>query len=277
MRNVIEEFLIGLGVTVDEASIKKAGDKLDKLVPKTATQGLEKLDKKLGEIGKTITDATSKIPGLNKVLDGSGKTIKIIGATSEKAGEAIGGVAAEITAMAAVSELSLPAVGVALAAITAAAAAVTAGLTAAVAAIKEGGKALGNITTSVDRMALSLHTTTQNARSLQTVMDAMGIKSLDELKYVNLNPQQRQQFLDLRKTASENAPDARTKAGLDQLRKIGFMFQKFSVRFDGFVLKVVGAVGEILDTPLFQKIPALLDVFLDVLEIIAAAVLQMEH
>lgn len=127
------------------------------------------------------------------------------------------------------------------------------------AAVGVAGNKLGNITTGVDKFALSLYTTQKNARSLQQTMDAMGIKSLDDLKYINLMPEQRQQFMELRQLSEQLAPDDETRKGLDELRKLGFQFQKMQIELASIGLKALGTIGRLMETPLFKKIPDLFE------------------
>lgn len=153
--------------------------------------------------------------------------------------------------------------------ITSGAAAAVGAMVGLTAAIGPAGRALGNITMGVDKLALNLHTTTKNARSLQTVMQAMGIESLEDLKYINLIPEQRRQFMELRKVAAENAPSMQAREGLDELKKLGFEFQKFEVKLTGLGNEFLGGLGQALKEPLFKKVPKLLEVLLDLIKIIA--------
>lgn len=132
-------------------------------------------------------------------------------------------------------------------------------------AVQQAGDKLGNITTGVDKFALSLYTTTKNARGLQTVMDAMGIKSLDDLKYINLMPEQRKQFMELRQLSDQLAPDQQTKEGLDDLRKLGFQFQKIQIELASVGLKFLGTIGRLMETPLFRRIPIAVDLIVNIL------------
>jgi hypothetical protein len=147
---------------------------------------------------------------------------------------------------------SFTTIGLGVASVTAVVAGLSLGITKA-------GEALGNITTGVDKFALSLYTTTQNARSLQTVMDTMGIKSLEDLKYINLMPEQRKQFMELRQLSQELAPDDETKQGLAELRKLGFQFQRMQIEMASIGLKFLGTIGRLMATPLFKVIPPALE------------------
>lgn len=159
--------------------------------------------------------------------------------------------------------------------ITSGAAAAVGAMVGLTAAIGPAGRALGNITMGVDKLALNLHTTTKNARSLQTVMQAMGIDSLEDLKYINLIPEQRRQFMELRKVAAENAPSMQAKSGLDELKKLGFEFQKFEVKLTSLGTEFLGQLGIITKEPLFKKVPQLLEVLLDLIKLIANTVLMI--
>lgn len=146
------------------------------------------------------------------------------------------------------------------------------GLAAFTAGVSGMGRGLGNITMGVDKFALSLYTTQRNARNLQSVMSAMGIDSLDDLKYINLIPEQRQQFMQLRSLASELAPDDDTKKGLAELRKLGFEFQKFQIEMSYIGLKLLGDFGNLMRTPLFKTLPKLIQVGIDLLAFVATEI-----
>lgn len=174
----------------------------------------------------------------------------------------------------AVKELALPFKGLrdSLTLLSAAFAAATGALAAFALKIGSIGRTLGNITMEVDRFALSLYTTTRNARNLKTVMDAMGIDSLEDLKYINLIPEQRKQFLELRQLASQLAPDQETQKGLNELKKIGFQFQKMQVEMQYIGLKLLGTFGNLMASPLFRKIPGVIQVIMDILAYLANVV-----
>jgi len=142
---------------------------------------------------------------------------------------------------------------------------VTAALTGVAAAAVTAGNKLGNITTGVDKFALSLYTTRENALSLQQTMNAMDIKSLEDLKYINLMPEQRQQFMELRKLSQDLAPDAETQKGLNELRKLGFQFQKMQIEMSAIGIKALGTLGRLMETPLFKKIPDLFELGISIL------------
>lgn len=143
------------------------------------------------------------------------------------------------------------------------------GFTAAIATI---GSKLGNITTGVDKFALSLYTTKENARSLQQTMDAMGLKSLEDLKYINLMPEQRKQFMELRQLSQDLAPDDETKKGLEELRKLGFQFQRMQIEMSAIGLKFLGVIGKLMATPLFKIIPPAIETIIALLAWIAKRV-----
>lgn len=161
----------------------------------------------------------------------------------------------------------------AFAAVVTAVTTATAAFTGLTLAIVEGGKALGGITFGVQKFALNLHTTFKNAQSLKNVMDAMGLDGLEDLKYVNLVPEQRAQFMALRKLAAENAPSGQTKDGLDQLKKLGFEFQKFTIKLFALGTEFMGGIGQVLKEPIFKKVPVLLDLILTTIDLIANEVL----
>jgi hypothetical protein len=144
------------------------------------------------------------------------------------------------------------------------------GLAAFSAGISSAGKGMGNVTMGVDKFALSLYTTTKNARNLQSVMNAMGIDSLEDLKYINLLPEQRKQFMELRGLANQLAPSAETQKGLAEIRKMGFEFQKMQIEMSYIGLKLLGDIGNLLRSPLFVKIPKFIDLGIALLAYVAA-------
>lgn len=137
------------------------------------------------------------------------------------------------------------------------------GVTLLDATISMAGKSMGNVTMGVDKFALSLYTSSKNARNLQSVMSAMGVDSLEDLKYINLIPEQRKQFTELRQLANSLAPDRETMEGLGEIRKMGFEFQKMQLELSYTGLKLLGTLGELMRTPLFRLIPSGLQVLID--------------
>lgn len=129
----------------------------------------------------------------------------------------------------------------------------TAGVIALSASISAMGDKLGNITMGVDKFAISLFTSRQNAYSLKRVMDVMGVKSVEDLKYINLIPEQRQQFMALRGLAASLQPNTKTLEGLNDLRKIGFQFQKSTLEIQYIAVEILGLIGRILNMPFFQR------------------------
>jgi hypothetical protein len=108
--------------------------------------------------------------------------------------------------------------------------------------------------------AKRLLTTTQNARSLQSVMGAMGINSLSELRDVALNPTLRAQFLALRKFTQGLEPGKDVQNGLGNLREVSFQLQKINVLLTYFSQYVVGILGKILE-PTLKQLTSFLDNF----------------
>lgn len=102
------------------------------------------------------------------------------------------------------------------------------------------------------KLAISLFTTVENARSLKTVMDTMGLKDLNDLKYVNLIPEQRKQFLALRQLSRSLEPGNDTKESLKGIREVGYEVQKLQVIFSYFWIYVAGALAKILQGPIKQ-------------------------
>jgi Phage tail lysozyme len=95
-----------------------------------------------------------------------------------------------------------------------------------------------------------LLTTVSNARSLKSVMDAMGIHSLEDLRDVALNPTLRAQFMGLRHFTQGLEPGAGVKEGIGNFRDVGYSLQKIQVLLSYFSQYVVGALGKLLEGPL---------------------------
>lgn len=117
---------------------------------------------------------------------------------------------------------------------------------------------MGTMDLEFQKFAISLFTTVRNARSLKTVMDAMGVKSIEDLKYVNLIPEQREQFLKLRQLSQRLELNQGQGEGLQNLRKVGYEVQRFQVILVYFWQKVAGTLGKLLEGPL-KQLTAFLD------------------
>lgn len=108
--------------------------------------------------------------------------------------------------------------------------------------------------------ARRLLTTVSNARSLQSVMGAMGINNIAELRDVALNPTLRAQFVALRKFTQGLEPGPQIQSGIGNLREVTFQLQKINVLFTYFSQYVVGLMGKILE-PTLKQLSEFLDEF----------------
>jgi hypothetical protein len=104
----------------------------------------------------------------------------------------------------------------------------------------------------VQIFARRMLTTVSNARSLKSVMDAMGLKNLDELRDVALNPTLRAQFIGLRQLTQGLEPNAQIKSGIGNFRDVGYQLQRIQVILSYFSTYVIGVLGEMLKGPLEQ-------------------------
>lgn len=101
-----------------------------------------------------------------------------------------------------------------------------------------------------EKFARRMLTTERNARSLQSVMNAMGLESLEDLKDVSLNPELRKQFLELRQLAGGLEPGRDVQAGLARIRAVGYEFQKLQVIASYALMRVAGYLAKYLSGPM---------------------------
>lgn len=104
----------------------------------------------------------------------------------------------------------------------------------------------------VEIFARRMLTTEKNARSLKTVMSAMGLDSLEDLKDVALNPELRQQFLALRNVAAGLEPGQDVQNNLAQIRQLTYEWQKFQVLVTYGMQYIAGYTAKYLSGPLKQ-------------------------
>lgn len=102
----------------------------------------------------------------------------------------------------------------------------------------------------VQLFARRLFTTVENARSLKAVMDSMGVKSIEELNEIGLNPELRKQFLELRAVAGSLQFGSDQREGLRNIRAVGFEFQKLGLIMDNFWNRLGADLGIALEGPL---------------------------
>lgn len=107
----------------------------------------------------------------------------------------------------------------------------------------------------VGLLAKRLFTTKENARSLTIAMKQMNISSLDQLREVALDPESRQQFLEL-KNLARSLENPKTQQALKEIRAMNLEWQKLMVRFEYFKIEVAGKILEIFKQikPTIQKI-----------------------
>jgi hypothetical protein len=124
------------------------------------------------------------------------------------------------------------------------------------------GTAMGKFASSVaeaDRqvglLAKRLYTTKENARSLTVAMKQMGVSSLDQLREMALDPESRQQFLEL-KSLANSLENPKTQQALREIRQINHEWRKLMVRFEYFKLEVASQILKIFKEmrPTIQKI-----------------------
>lgn len=208
--DIIKEYLAEIGFKVDEKSVQ------------AVNASFEKMQRVINSFMKGLSE--------NKAFKAFSEGLEKIAVEAEKAAVIIG--ESVVGPIAAIST-ALVGLNVAVTAAT------------AVFASK-----MAQMDLETKKFALSLFTTTQNARSLKSVMEAMGVNSLDDLKYVNLIPEQREQFLKLRQLASGLSLNGDQQQGMENIRKLGYEMQRFQVIFSYFWQKVAGTLGKLLEGPL---------------------------
>lgn len=102
----------------------------------------------------------------------------------------------------------------------------------------------------IQKFARRMLTTVENARSLQAVMKQMGIKGLEGLQDVAVNPELRSQFFALRRLSGGLGLGADEQQGLKSIRAFNFEFQKLGLITDLFFQKLGGYLGKFLTGPL---------------------------
>lgn len=227
-RNIIEEYLVSVGFDVDNQTVKEAQSAFDKL-----GMVLEKLAERFkGNKGLQAVNES-----LNKTLADAATKIGAFLATTEGIVlSATAGIIASITL-----------VGTTLAAV-----------------MGQFMNRMAQADMQVQLFARRLFTTVENARSLKAVMDAMGVKSLEELNDVAMNPELRRQFMGLRQLAGGLALNEETKEGLQNIRAVGYEMQRIGLIFDYFFQKVGGYLGQSL-APVLKDIDSTLHSFGDFL------------
>ncbi len=107
----------------------------------------------------------------------------------------------------------------------------------------------------VGLLARRLYTTKENARSLSIAMKQMNVASLDQLREMALDPESRQQFLEL-KNLARSLENPKTQQALKEIRAMNQEWKKLMVRFEYFKIEVAGKILEAFKQmkPTIQKI-----------------------
>lgn len=107
----------------------------------------------------------------------------------------------------------------------------------------------------VGLLARRLYTTKENARSLSIAMKQMNISSLDQLREMALDPESRDQFLEL-KNLARSLENPKTQQALKEIRAMNQEWKKLMVRFEYFKIEVAGKILEVFKQmkPTIQKI-----------------------
>jgi len=98
--------------------------------------------------------------------------------------------------------------------------------------------------------ARRLLTTTANARSLQAVMKAMNLSSLEQLQDIAINPELRAQFLSLRQTAAALKVSEGAQEGFRNVRALGFEFQRFGLIVNFTLQNLGGSFAKMNEGPI---------------------------
>ncbi len=223
MIDIIKEYLVAVGFEVDKkgfSEAQKSFDKIDKAINKVIktigeTEAFQKTGKRIVEVFGEVEKKIIKTPVVGKVVEWGTKLTTGIGAIKLAIAGAIAALIVAITAATAVFMSKMAAVDM-----------------------------------QIQKLALSLFTTTQNARSLKAVMDSMGVGSIDELRAVALNPELRAQFMSLRRTAAGLEGGADVQQGFRNIRAAGLETNRLGVIMNYFWQNLGGKLGHVLAGPL---------------------------
>ena len=104
-------------------------------------------------------------------------------------------------------------------------------------------------------LARRLYTTKENARALSIAMKQMNVSSLEQLREMALDPESKQQFLEL-KSLARSLENPKTQQALKEIRAMNHEWNKLMVRFEYFKIEVAGKILEIFKQlkPTIQKI-----------------------
>lgn len=236
---IIKEYLVEIGFTVDKPSFTQAEKTIQKM------EGtLEKLFKSIAKLFKSFIDGVFE----NKHIR---KPIEKVTAFFQKIAPKI-------------QTFLMTTRGLVIASVGAVVAAVVAGFAVLTQRLHRFMTGVAQADMEIQKFARRMLTTVENARSLKAVMDAMGVQNLDELNDVAFNPELRSQFLALRGIASGMALGEDAQEGLKNIRAFNFEFQKLSLIVNYFFQQLAGHLGKFLGGPLqdIQKLMASFNEFL---------------
>lgn len=222
---IIKEYLVEIGFTVDKPSFTQAEKTIQKM------EGtLEKLFKSIAKLFKSFIDGIFE----NKHIR---KPIEKVTAFFQKIAPKI-------------QTFLMTTRGLIIASAGAVVAAIVAGFAVITHQLHKFMSGVAQADIDIQKFARRMLTTVENARSLKAVMDAMGIQNLDELNDVAFNPELRSQFLALRGVASGLALGEDAQEGLKNIRAFNFEFQKLSLIVNYFFQQLAGHLGKALGGPL---------------------------
>lgn len=226
--DIIKEYLISIGFNVDKQSFD------------TANKAVSTLDKIVQRFKKSFAEnaALKKFSAyLDKVLERASTQLAKFVASSE--GLILGAIAAISVAVLALGTILTLAMGKFM-------------------------TSMAKADMQIQIFARRMFTTVANARSLKAVMDSMGLKDIDELKDVALNPELRKQFFELRQLTAGLTLGADTNQGMKNIRAMNLEFQKLGIIFNYFWANLAGKLGAVLAGPLrdIQNVMAQFNKFL---------------
>lgn len=196
---------------------------------------------------KSFNEANKSFSTLEKVVENFQKSFaenKAIQQFSESMDKAITQVSGKIAAFVATTEGLAFGLAATIAAVGATIGAVITGVTAAFMA------SMAKADMEIQLFARRMFTTVENARSLKAVMDTMGIRDIDELKDIALNPELREQFMALRQMSAGLGLDENMSQGMKNIRALGYEFQKLGLLMNYFFQQLGGQLGKVLEGPL---------------------------
>lgn len=120
-------------------------------------------------------------------------------------------------------------------------------------------------------LAKRLYTTKENARSLSIAMKQMNVSSIDQLRELALDPESKQQFLEL-KNLARSLENPKTQQAMREIRQMNHEWRKLMVRFEYFKIEVASKILEI-----FKQMKPTIQKIIDWFKPIASSLMQLKE